>query len=353
MAGMYPDNETISLFGEEVSWPGVDEETGKFTNGDFSNPMRKPSFIPAETVNLILDNLSGLIASLGGEPNNNDAAQLENAIADALALKADVNNPAFTGTPTVPAKSGAIAAAASPSAAQNTAIATEGQIAATRNAINGDRAPIASPTFTGTPDVPAASAAVAAAATPTAAQSTRIATVGQIAATRNAINGDRMPVGTYYTQYPVVSATTHAAMFPANRTPAQLFGGTWTERFQGEEVFFRTTGGNADTSGSQLGERRGQRWDGTAWAAGGATGIEPDMIRNVSDRFELHNSGAAAFVRKGFGLFVSDTDTSLASHGQAGFQSAFGMSMDISRQVPTGAVNTPRNRLIRVWERTA
>jgi len=89
MAGMYPDNQTISLFGEEVSWPGLDPETGKFTNGDFSNPMKKPSFIPAETINLILDNLAGLIASLGGSPGNSGADQLKDALAAALALKAD------------------------------------------------------------------------------------------------------------------------------------------------------------------------------------------------------------------------------------------------------------------------
>ena len=77
MAGMYPDNETISLFGEEVSWPGLDEGTGKFTSGDFSNPMKKPSFIPAETVNLILDNLANLITSLGGSPDNSGADQLK------------------------------------------------------------------------------------------------------------------------------------------------------------------------------------------------------------------------------------------------------------------------------------
>ncbi|MDR1858669.1 MAG: hypothetical protein LBQ69_04290 [Treponema sp.] len=66
MAGMHPDNETINIFGQDVSWPGVDPETGKFTNGDFTDPLKRPSFIPAETVNLVLDNIANLIASLGG-----------------------------------------------------------------------------------------------------------------------------------------------------------------------------------------------------------------------------------------------------------------------------------------------
>ena len=52
MAGMYPDNQELNIFGEKVQWPGVDS-SGKFSNGSFQNPLEKPSFIPAETINLI------------------------------------------------------------------------------------------------------------------------------------------------------------------------------------------------------------------------------------------------------------------------------------------------------------
>ncbi|MDR0456701.1 MAG: hypothetical protein LBH20_08485 [Treponema sp.] len=88
MAGMYPDNQSIEVFGETVSWPGVDKD-GKFTNGSFSDPAVRPSFIPAETLNLILDNLSKLLVSLGKIPNNTDPNQLKEAITEVLALKAD------------------------------------------------------------------------------------------------------------------------------------------------------------------------------------------------------------------------------------------------------------------------
>ena len=60
MAGMYPENQELSIFGERVQWPGLDS-TGKFTNGSFTNPLEKPSFISAETLNLILDNLGELV----------------------------------------------------------------------------------------------------------------------------------------------------------------------------------------------------------------------------------------------------------------------------------------------------
>ena len=75
MAGMYPENEEVTIFGEKVQWPGVDKN-GKFTNGSFSDPHEPPSFIPAGTINLILDNLSALITKLGGKPDNSSVTQL-------------------------------------------------------------------------------------------------------------------------------------------------------------------------------------------------------------------------------------------------------------------------------------
>jgi hypothetical protein len=79
MAGMYPDNQELNIFGEKVQWPGVDS-SGKFSNGSFQNPLEKPSFIPAETINLILDNLSELIKRSGGTPDNTSITQLADAI---------------------------------------------------------------------------------------------------------------------------------------------------------------------------------------------------------------------------------------------------------------------------------
>lgn len=76
---MYPDNQELTLNGEKVMWPGVDA-SGKFTNGNFNDPLVPPSFIPAETINLILDNLAGLVKRSGGTPNNTSLTQLADAI---------------------------------------------------------------------------------------------------------------------------------------------------------------------------------------------------------------------------------------------------------------------------------
>ena len=87
MGEMYPNNQDINMFGENVSWPGVDSDTGKFTNGSFSDPLKKPSFIPAETINLILDNLAELIKLMGGTPNNSAAGQLAALFSSAAVVK--------------------------------------------------------------------------------------------------------------------------------------------------------------------------------------------------------------------------------------------------------------------------
>jgi hypothetical protein len=79
MAGMYPNNQVLELFGEDVQWPGVNPD-GKFTNGSFTDPMVKPSFIPAETINLILDNMTELIKKCNEDPNSTTILQLAGLI---------------------------------------------------------------------------------------------------------------------------------------------------------------------------------------------------------------------------------------------------------------------------------
>ncbi|MDR1353663.1 MAG: hypothetical protein LBK05_10320 [Treponema sp.] len=82
MPGLYPEDQILTLFGKEVRWPGLDPSTGKFTNGSFTDPLVEPSFIPAETINLILDSLQNLITDLGLTPDSHDPAQLSRAVKD-------------------------------------------------------------------------------------------------------------------------------------------------------------------------------------------------------------------------------------------------------------------------------
>jgi len=80
MPGMYPDDQVVEIFGEQVKYPGLDPVTRKFTDGDFHDPLIKPSYIPAATFNLILDNLENLISAMGLNPNNTDPEQLKKAM---------------------------------------------------------------------------------------------------------------------------------------------------------------------------------------------------------------------------------------------------------------------------------
>ena len=75
---LYPTEEEITMFGEKIKYPGLKD--GKFTNGSFSDPKQLASFSPAETLNLILDNLGEAIKSIGLEPNNTDIDQLAKVI---------------------------------------------------------------------------------------------------------------------------------------------------------------------------------------------------------------------------------------------------------------------------------
>ena len=81
MPGLYPDEQVVNIFGTEIAWPGLDPDTHKFTNGDFNDPLKKPSFIPAETINLILDNIANLLIDAGITPDNANPNQLKNAFA--------------------------------------------------------------------------------------------------------------------------------------------------------------------------------------------------------------------------------------------------------------------------------
>ena len=83
MSGLYPKDEELTIFGEKIKFPGMDSN-GKFTNGSFNDPKVPASFIPAETMNLIIDNLNNLIKAFGLEPNNTSETQLKEAIENKL-----------------------------------------------------------------------------------------------------------------------------------------------------------------------------------------------------------------------------------------------------------------------------
>ncbi len=96
---MYPVDENVVINGENQKYPGMGED-GKFLSGSPTDPLQKASYLPGETINLILDNISNVIAAAGMEPNNSGLTQLRDAIkelADPMPIGTiimfDANNP--------------------------------------------------------------------------------------------------------------------------------------------------------------------------------------------------------------------------------------------------------------------
>lgn len=102
MAGMFPTNKEVTVFGKTIKFPGV-TDAGEYTNGDFEDPDTPPSYIDADTQNLILHNLNSLIVTLGGKANNTDKSQLAalfTVTADALrGVKRDADGRAKVAAP--------------------------------------------------------------------------------------------------------------------------------------------------------------------------------------------------------------------------------------------------------------
>lgn len=132
------------------------------------------------------------------------------------------------------------------------------------------------------------------------------------------------PIGSFYIQYPDADSNTAATAFPSAKAPATLFGGTWTEKWNTEGVFFRTQG---DPYGE--GETH-QRTDGK----------QTDYMQGHIHTWVVGQVGYGATTCAGNTSWSTDSSGGPANDGTNG--------------VPrTGKEIRPLNRLIIVWKRTA
>lgn len=151
-----------------------------------------------------------------------------------------------------------------------------------------------------------------------------------------AAKNDAWPANSFYTQYPLTGTNELSTMFPDSAKPAALFGGTWTEMYTNEEVFFKTAPSSADSSRS--------------------SGIQQDAIRNITGYAEntVENNGVA------IGNNTTVFGGALYRYGSkrhytfAGYViEAVDFGFNASRAVPTDTTNHPKNRLVKIWRRTA
>ena len=184
------------------------------------------------------------------------------------------------------------------------------------------KASLDSPALTGEPTAPTAEAGT---------NSTQLATTEYVDSALLPIVLRANPVNSYYTQYAGANNT-----FDANEAPGVLFGGTWTLLWSTEGTYFQTEGGGSMAR---------------------TNGFQDDAIRTFWGRAGLTNSivfAKGATVCGCDGVFYDSTFISNArTFVETNYTYGGGITLDVSRQVPTDSVVHPRNRLIRVWKRTA
>jgi len=251
-----------------------------------------------------------------------------------VALKANRDSPEFAGIPTVPSKTTAA------SSSYPTRIATEAQVALKANN--------ASPALTGTPTAPDISSI------PLTKQAgaeclnnwgSQIVTMNTL---RNAIIKNNFPVGVYYTQYPVMgkgSLSGSDNMFPASESPAQLFGGTWTEMYVGREVFFKTAPTTIEANRGKVYNASTQQWSGA-----GRTGVQEDAIRNIEASW-TRSAEAGYGWTSGAGTTVYTNEWMPEVVGARRGNNTQ-LSFNAGRVVPVDTTNHPTNMLIKVWQKT-
>jgi hypothetical protein len=412
MAGMYPDDQTLQMFGETVSFPGL--VNGKFSNGSFSNPLEKPSFIPAESINLILDNLTELIKAAGKTPNNSAINQL----AVIWALKANLASPALTGTPTAPTaaagtKTTQVATTAFVAAAINSLIAASPAAldtltelaAALGNDPNfsttiltalGLKAPLASPTFSGPPKLPTKTSAAG-------TDGTLLATEAQVALKANLasptftgtpkVPSKTSAAGTDGTLIateaqvalkanlasPALTGTPTAPTAVAKTNNTQLATTAYADR-SGHPVNstytqYPAAAANDYATAFPVAERPASLFCGT-WTiqydsekvffrTGGSlaaetdrnNGLQGDAARNITGYYDNNGNGNYGIGSKGSDWTSSGAFVFSGSNSNSqGYNSGAGysrLSFDSSRVVPTAAENRPINRRFIIWKRTA
>jgi hypothetical protein len=147
------------------------------------------------------------------------------------------------------------------------------------------------------------------------------------------------PVGCFYTQYPDAASNTDATAFPTATRPATLFGGTWVSQFDTENVFFRTGGTDYQTR---------------------TNGLSADEIQGHWHNFEIGTVAQNANADMDTTTWItsrSSTGAGTGRNAKNGTPNAVSVTGEITDGVNgtprIGAVTEPRNRLFKIWKRTA
>jgi len=147
------------------------------------------------------------------------------------------------------------------------------------------------------------------------------------------------PVGSFYVQYPDAASSVDATAFPTASRPATLFGGTWVEQFNTENVFFRTAGTDYQTRTTGLSADQFQAWQ--LGASADTTGARNYWI-DVYTRDQGYTLGGAANNAPVLANISFQGNTNMAK----------AMNDGTNGNPRMGLVTEPRNRLMKLWKRT-
>jgi hypothetical protein len=143
-------------------------------------------------------------------------------------------------------------------------------------------------------------------------------------------------VGSTYVQYPSGTTGTDATDFPTSERPATKFGGTWSQVFNTEGVFFRTEGG-------QGGNLR-------------TSGLQEDNIRKISGTFPIEKGNQVSNLNYITLPFYDNGNIAptLQTHNST-LADSRNIGMDTSKLGTNfnGTDTRPRNRYLKIWRRTA
>lgn len=139
------------------------------------------------------------------------------------------------------------------------------------------------------------------------------------------------PVGSFYVQFADANSNTTATAFPDAYAPATLFGGTWAKQWDTEGISFKTEGDVLSQTNGELNNR--------------TNGLQTDMLQG-----HWHNFYAVASIAGYGGVYEVPGSSPAALHVDA---VRVAISDGTNGTPRLGKETRPRNRMIRVWKRTA
>ena len=155
------------------------------------------------------------------------------------------------------------------------------------------------------------------------------------------------PVGSTYEQYPSVASNIESTAFPTTETPASLYGGTWSEIWDTESVFFRTEGTDVAFT------------DNGSAATARVNGLAKDKVqRIIGDVNNWRYSSMSFFLsaNNAFSVTANAVNASFGVPGGSGtkldkFSFRNYNSVNSRVTTTTSGSTEPRNRLFKIWVR--